>query len=183
MSLDGGHDGPLVAMTGRCGCRCQILKHTSYRVGRSMPVRWVLPLVEEGLDQQGVPASSAFGGGVRLATCRPRWCPGWVGGVVALWVGARTRLPRSWDGFGTPGLASPEAPPSARTWALAWEEGGSKTWLRPRVSLETRLSVVHHNQEVTTFAGWCSRGNDEVQPVAQAAPPLIASASIWSSWS
>ena len=84
MSLDGGHDGPLVAMTGRCGCRCQILKHTSYRVGRSMPVRWVLPLVEEGLDQQGVPASSAFGGGVRLATCRPRWCPGWVG-LGALW--------------------------------------------------------------------------------------------------
>ena len=81
-----------------CGCRCRILKHTSYHVGRSMPVRWVLPLVEEGLEQKGVPASSAFGGGVRLATCRPRWCPGWVVGVVALWVGAGTWLPWSCGG-------------------------------------------------------------------------------------
>ena len=86
-------------------------------------------------------------------------------------------------GFGTPGLASPEAPPSARTWVLAWEEGGSKTCLRPRVSLETKLSVVHRNQEVTTFDGRCFRGNDVVQHEAQAAPPLIASTSIWSSWS
>ena len=75
--------------------------------------------MEGGLDRQWVPASSALAGRVRLATCRPRWCPGWLGWVccgVALGLspqGPRSgaRLPRGWGGVGSPGCALPEGLP------------------------------------------------------------------------
>ena len=64
---------------------------------------WVSPLVEGGLDQQGVPADSARRCGFRLATCRLRWCPGRVVGEPLLLCALPGRKPSRARGPATHG--------------------------------------------------------------------------------